>query len=454
MDLLLAVGSRRRNNPLVQQLIVNAVRNLPVLRKADVDPDEMCAICLNSFETVFQEEADYVRDHKRSLGLKETSSAGEEDLLLGLTKVEHCGHTFCRRDLAEWIRGFHGNCPTCRHPFLEIPPESDDESEDGDYIPDEEDEQDYFDFSDYSEVDLLVSSEADMNEVVDPTEAAEADIDATGRESSATPSAQSEDEDEEPEAGPSVQQAPAPFRRGERIPTPPPANDLAAHFRLFRSNRVEPDPEGERLYNEQRRIQMMGPHLPPDWHLRQMDAQWERVAPYHEEEGARREEWRRQRLEEEAAADREILQRQLREVADQEEELAEDFADAVDAMDDELNEDEEDDVSSGSDTFMDAYLSDSSSDLDYQPEDYMMNSGSEESDSEYMSSDFDYGVDELECLDRMDDPVAIHDDSTGDTDLGLATPSAEKAAPLSDPVEHHPAGDRFQDPSSIDSCIC
>jgi len=103
-------------------------------------------------------------------------------------------------------------------------------------------------------------------------------------------------------------------------------------------------------------------------------------------------EWRRQqrqRMEEERAAEREIL-RQLREVAEEEEELADNFADAVDAMDD---EDEE--FSSGSDTFMDVHLSDSSSDLDYRPEDYMMNSDSEESDSEYMSSDFDYGVDEL-----------------------------------------------------------
>ena len=98
MDLLLAVGSRRRSNPIIQQAIINAVNGLPVLRKSDVDPEEMCAICLNSFEAVFQEEVDYVKEHKKRLGLKESSTEGEDDLLLGLTKVEHCGHTFCRRE--------------------------------------------------------------------------------------------------------------------------------------------------------------------------------------------------------------------------------------------------------------------------------------------------------------------------------------------------------------------
>lgn len=98
MDLLLAVGSGRRNNPVIQQLISSAVKNLPVLREADVDPEEMCAICLNTFKAVFLEEEEYVRKHKRSLGLKETSKEGEEDLLLGLTKVDYCGHTFCRRE--------------------------------------------------------------------------------------------------------------------------------------------------------------------------------------------------------------------------------------------------------------------------------------------------------------------------------------------------------------------
>ena len=36
----------------------------------------------------------------------------------------------------------HGNCPTCRHTFLDIrvPTDSDGESSDGDYIPDEEDD--------------------------------------------------------------------------------------------------------------------------------------------------------------------------------------------------------------------------------------------------------------------------------------------------------------------------
>jgi len=53
----------------------------------------------------------------------------------GITKLIGCGHTFCRRDLAQWILSGHGSCPICRHVFLDIvePPEP--ETSDDDYTP-------------------------------------------------------------------------------------------------------------------------------------------------------------------------------------------------------------------------------------------------------------------------------------------------------------------------------
>ncbi|KAG6855144.1 hypothetical protein C0991_006073 [Blastosporella zonata] len=60
----------------------------------------------------------------------------------GVTKLVACNHIFCRKDLTQWIQSMHGNCPTCRHIFLDIrpPSDSDDESSDGgEYIPGDED---------------------------------------------------------------------------------------------------------------------------------------------------------------------------------------------------------------------------------------------------------------------------------------------------------------------------
>lgn len=47
--------------------------------------------------------------------------------------------------MTEWINGFHGSCPTCRHPFeplLRPPSDSDGESDDEDYFPGNEDDDD------------------------------------------------------------------------------------------------------------------------------------------------------------------------------------------------------------------------------------------------------------------------------------------------------------------------
>ncbi|VDC06179.1 unnamed protein product [Peniophora sp. CBMAI 1063] len=102
-----------------------AISSLPDLDEKDVDNlDDSCPICLLSFRSLLDGTADEV--------LGESS--------MGLTKVEACGHIFCMNDLAEWIRGKHGTCPACRHPFLPelLATESDDESSDGgEYVPTE-----------------------------------------------------------------------------------------------------------------------------------------------------------------------------------------------------------------------------------------------------------------------------------------------------------------------------
>ncbi|PPQ80466.1 hypothetical protein CVT26_003908 [Gymnopilus dilepis] len=107
---------------------------LPVLHKPDVDLDEQCPICLVPFAAIFAEQEE-APDPQQGQDLPP---------LGGLTKLG-CGHVFCRRDLTEWVRSLHGNCPTCRHTFLNIRfhTDSDDESSDGgEYIPTPEDLED------------------------------------------------------------------------------------------------------------------------------------------------------------------------------------------------------------------------------------------------------------------------------------------------------------------------
>ncbi|KAG6821239.1 hypothetical protein H0H93_002349 [Arthromyces matolae] len=108
-------------------LIARTIEELPVLTGKDIPDDaDSCPICLTPFTVLFQDDT------------------GDEP---GVTKLITCNHFFCRKDLTQWIRSLHGNCPTCRHVFLDIrpPSESDDESSDGgEYIPDDLDEDDQF----------------------------------------------------------------------------------------------------------------------------------------------------------------------------------------------------------------------------------------------------------------------------------------------------------------------
>jgi len=74
-------------------------------------------------------------------------------------KLAVCGHTFCRKDIAEWVDSFHGSCPACRQVFYEFTPidEAEYESSDGgEYLPDDEEfEEDEF----YTDDDLIPSSD-------------------------------------------------------------------------------------------------------------------------------------------------------------------------------------------------------------------------------------------------------------------------------------------------------
>jgi hypothetical protein len=303
----------------------------------------------------------------------------------------------------------HGSCPTCRHPFLELPTESDDESSDGgEYVPDEEDEQDYFDFTDYSEADALAPSESELmeiNEIAQARDDAEDEADALLRENTTSQiAAEEEGSGEESSPAPEEEQensgSASPTDSGDAVREPPARDDtpdLAEHFRLFRPEQFRrvPDPEGDRIWEENQRRRIMQPRLPPEVVTERLVAYELSLLESYEAQFRDSEEWLRQRQEEEAAAECEIRSRHLREIAAQDEELAEDLASATDYMGDESGSEDEYDgnaPTSGSDTVMDVVFSDSSSDLDYEPEDYMMNSDAEGSDSEDMSSD--YGVNE------------------------------------------------------------
>ncbi|KAK0242660.1 hypothetical protein EDD85DRAFT_297719 [Armillaria nabsnona] len=111
------------------QQVDELIDNLTVLDKHAVPLQDSCPICLIPFTDFFDDGGDNLTPD------------------CGVTKLDGCGHIFCRKDLIEWIRTSHGSCPTCRHMFLDIrpPSESDDESSDGgEYIPNDDDDDEAF----------------------------------------------------------------------------------------------------------------------------------------------------------------------------------------------------------------------------------------------------------------------------------------------------------------------
>ncbi|PSR75031.1 hypothetical protein PHLCEN_2v9361 [Hermanssonia centrifuga] len=154
----------------VEQRIKRAVEKLPTLSPDHVPLQDSCPICLMTFSSIVDGSA-------QSEGSLAESSHVQ---LSGVTKLEGCGHVFCRVEyvilkagftsLIEWIRGRHGTCPACRHTFLDVKPpsDSDNESSDGDYIPgddEDEDEDDGFldtdGFTDTDEFDFEVGMDID-----------------------------------------------------------------------------------------------------------------------------------------------------------------------------------------------------------------------------------------------------------------------------------------------------
>ncbi|KAF5387818.1 hypothetical protein D9615_000370 [Tricholomella constricta] len=121
--------------------ISTLIDSLPALTAQDLpDIEDTCPICLTSFSSIFL----------------------DADPETGVTKLVACNHIFCRKESSHTVDpesggaqstldrfelltfSQHGNCPTCRHTFLDIrpPSESDEESSDGgEYIPDERDEE-------------------------------------------------------------------------------------------------------------------------------------------------------------------------------------------------------------------------------------------------------------------------------------------------------------------------
>lgn len=124
-----------------------AISSLPTLEEKDIPLDESCPICLNSFKSIHEGET---QSDGTLVGLLVHPIE-----LRGVTKLEGCGHVFCRVDLIEWIRGRHGTCPACRHQFANIRPltESDYESSDGEYVPGEDDEEEDDGFLDTDDFD-------------------------------------------------------------------------------------------------------------------------------------------------------------------------------------------------------------------------------------------------------------------------------------------------------------
>ncbi|KAI0787161.1 hypothetical protein BC629DRAFT_1440340 [Irpex lacteus] len=123
------------------QRVARAIDKLPKLSLEEIpSPEDSCPICLNPFTAIYAGEV-------QNEGTATLSGVVAPKLvdMSGLTRLEGCGHVFCRVDLIEWIRGSHGTCPACRHTFADIRPitESDGESSDGDYVP-EDDEDDGF----------------------------------------------------------------------------------------------------------------------------------------------------------------------------------------------------------------------------------------------------------------------------------------------------------------------
>ncbi|KAF5363304.1 hypothetical protein D9756_000670 [Leucocoprinus leucothites] len=117
------------------ETVKNFIQDLPVLPREQIPLEDNCPICLLPFVEILQDE-----EESTEKGLEEKEGDKEVG---GITKLEECGHIFCRRDLVEWIKTHHLSCPTCRSRFIQINTYQDDASSDGgEYLPSSEGEDD------------------------------------------------------------------------------------------------------------------------------------------------------------------------------------------------------------------------------------------------------------------------------------------------------------------------
>ncbi|KAF5331676.1 hypothetical protein D9611_007717 [Ephemerocybe angulata] len=317
----------------LHRLLVKTVADLPVLQKTDVDLSDACPVCTTSFGELFDEEAEYLKKVEAGGLQPEGKGKKEAEAYFGVTKVEYCGHTFCRSDIAQWVIGeAKGTCPFCRHLIVEIPSETDDESSDGgEYIPEGDDfEEELTDV--YSDFDLAPSDPDGLYDGLTEDE-------ARGRLAELRDQYAAELQELREVAQEEMER-----------------EALRAEF----SSQMADDDEAE---EEQMREELRQEFA---IELQEMDAVEDREREF-----------------EDAFPE---LEEERREQA-----LMEQYREELGGLEDlDYHKGYEDD-SIGSDTLMDVYLSDSSSDLDYEPQDYLMS----DSDSDSMSSDFDYSIEEL-----------------------------------------------------------
>lgn len=84
----------------IQDLLLDVIESLPKLSPESISLEDICPICLLSFATILSEQ------EKPPEGPDLSPPRLSFDGYLGITKLNQCGHVFCRRDLVEWIQNF------------------------------------------------------------------------------------------------------------------------------------------------------------------------------------------------------------------------------------------------------------------------------------------------------------------------------------------------------------
>ncbi|KAH9849969.1 hypothetical protein C2E23DRAFT_836909 [Lenzites betulinus] len=144
----------------LSERIERTISRLATLPASEVPLEDSCPICLTPFESILEDKG------------PEGTEGAIPDADQGITKLEACGHIFCRPCMVQWIQSCHGSCPSCRNVFstLEPPSDSDNESSDGDYEPgededDDEDEDDGFLDSDgFMETESVFDDDMELDE--------------------------------------------------------------------------------------------------------------------------------------------------------------------------------------------------------------------------------------------------------------------------------------------------